>query len=198
MITDINLLDVNKQYSYTDYLTWQFEERVELIRGWIWKTSPAPLRKHQQVFGVLFSEIYNHLKGKPCAVYAAPFDVRLMDKRKSREDNQIVSVVQPDISVICDAGKLDERGCLGAPDWVVEILSPGNSKREMKAKYSLYEENGVREYWVVSTAQLYVQVFDLIDEKFVYRATYHNDDQMPVGIFPGFAIDGGNLFEGME
>ncbi len=198
MITDINQLDLNKQYSYADYLTWQFEERVELIRGWIWKMSPAPLRIHQMVFGVLFNEVYNYLNGKPCHAYAAPFDVRLTNKRKSKEDKNVISVVQPDISVICDSSKLDDKGCIGAPDWIIEILSPGNSKKEMREKFSLYEENGVREYWVVSTAQQYLQVFDLINEKFVYRATYLNDDQIPVGIFEGFSIDGGKLFAGMN
>ena len=194
MITDINQLDFNKQYTYADYLTWQFEERVELIRGWISRMSPAPLKTHQQVSMELSIQIGVYLRSKNCKIFAAPFDVRLINKRKKADDRAILSVVQPDISVICDLEKLDDRGCLGSPDWIIEILSPGNTRKEMKEKYALYEENGVREYWIVSPEHRFVQVYQLKEEKFVLTDTYFEGDNIPVGIFEGFAIDSQKMF----
>src|SRR5690606_35127113 len=102
MITDINQLDPSKRYTYADYLTWQFQERVELIKGWLYKMSPAPARKHQDVSIRMSSKIFNFLEGKKCRVYSAPFDVRLLNKEQSTVDNEIYSVVQPDICVVCD------------------------------------------------------------------------------------------------
>jgi Uma2 family endonuclease len=194
MITAFNQLDLNKQYTYADYLTWQFEERVELIKGWIWKMSPAPLRQHQDISGNFFGQLFNYLKNKPCKVYAAPFDVRLISKQQNTTNQSIVSVVQPDISIVCDLSKLDEKGCVGAPDLIIEILSPGNSKKELKDKYNLYEENGVREYWIVAPAYLSISVYDLVDDVFKLRDTYYEGDEIPVGIFQGFSIDSKQLF----
>ncbi len=194
MITDINQLDLTKQYSYADYLTWEFEERLELIHGWIWKMSPAQLRNHQKISFNISGQLYAFLKLKPCEVYAAPFDVRLVNKQKNPDNKNILSVVQPDICVICDPNKLDERGCLGAPDLIIEILSPGNSKKEVKAKYNLYKENGVREYWIVSPEYLSVTVYDLINNAFVLRDTYFSEDSIPVGIFDGCFIDAKEIF----
>ncbi len=194
MIKDFNQLDLNKQYTYADYLTWKFEERVELIRGWVNKMSPAPLRIHQELSGNLFFQIYSYFLNHPCKAYMAPFDVRLVNKRKPINNQSILSVVQPDISVICDLGKLDKRGCLGSPDWIIEILSSGNSKKEMKEKFSLYEENGVREYWIVSPIHEFVQVYQLVNDKFILNDTYYKDDKIPVGIFAGFEIDSSKMF----
>lgn len=194
MITDLNQLDLNKQYTYADYLSWQFEDRVELIRGWISKMS-GPQRRHQKISGILNREISNFLKNKPCEVYAAPFDVLLANKRKSAPDNTIYSVVQPDLLVVCDLEKLDEKGCVGAPDWIIEILGPGNSQKEIKLKHSLYEENGVREYWVVSPEYLQIDVFALEGEKFLLRGRYNAGDEIPVGIFEGFSIVADELFK---
>ena len=194
MITDINQLDFNKQYTYADYLTWKFDERVELIRGWIKRMSPSPLKKHQLISMELSIQIGIYLRGKDCNIFAAPFDVRLINIRKKEIDQAILSVVQPDISIICDLEKLDDRGCLGSPDWIIEILSPGNSKKEMKEKYALYEENGVREYWIVSPEYLFVQVHHLINDKFMLSDTYFEGDNIPVGIFKDFFIDSEKMF----
>ena len=194
MITNINQLDFTKQYTYADYLTWGFDERVELIRGWINRMSPAPLVLHQRISSKLNYLIAGYLINKKCDVFAAPFDVRLTNKRKSLPNKSITSVVQPDICVICDLDKLDEKGCVGAPDWVIEILSPGNTRKEMKEKFSLYEENGVKEYWIVDPEHLMVQVFYLIDDKFAWRSNYVKEDLIPVGIFEGFAIDSDKMF----
>jgi Uma2 family endonuclease len=135
-------------YTYADYLRWTIEERVELIKGQILKLS-APNRIHQSVSGNLYYAIRKYLNSQPCKVFAAPFDVRLPTKKNGNKDTKISTVVQPDISVICNAEKLDEKGCIGAPDLVIEILSPGNSTKEVKLKYGIYEEAGVKEYWIV-------------------------------------------------
>jgi len=195
MIKDINQLDFSKQYTYADYLTWRFDERVELIRGWISRMSPAPLVSHQRILMRLSLPIGNYLINKKCELFVAPFDVRLTNKRKSAINKSITSVVQPDLSIISDLDKLDTKGCVGAPDWIIEILSPGNTKKEMKEKFSLYEENGVKEYWVVYPEYLMVQVFDLTNDKFVWRSNYVKEDLIPVGIFEGFAIDSDLIFK---
>ena len=195
MITDINQLDFTKQYTYADYLTWRFDERVELIRGWISRMSPAPLVSHQRISLRLSFQIAGYLKNKKCEVFAAPFDVRLTNKRKSVPNKSITSVVQPDLSIICDLEKLDDKGCIGAPDWIIEILSPGNTRKEMKEKFSLYEENGVREYWIVYPEYFQIQVFDLINDKFTSRGTYVKEDLIPVGIFEDLSIDTDAVFK---
>lgn len=195
VITDINQLDFSKQYTYADYLTWQFNERVELIKGKIFRMSPAPLRVHQRIAGNLFTAIDRYLEDKSCEAYIAPFDVRLTNKRKSTPDNQVTSVVQPDISVICDKSNLDERGCLGAPDWIIEILSPGNTKKEMKDKFALYQENGVKEYWIVYPEYWQIQVFDLIGDSFVLRDMYMDEEKIPAGIFNDLLIDTEKVFK---
>jgi len=195
MVTSFDQLDLTKQYTYADYLTWQFSDRVELIKGWVYKMSPAPMRSHQGISMKLSSKISNYLNNKSCKVYAAPFDVRLVNKRKSTADKEIINVVQPDICVICDDSKLDERGCIGAPDWIIEILSPGNTKMEMKKKFELYEENGVLEYWVVFPEYLQIQVYKLVQDKFILQTTYYNDEQIPVGIFDDFVIDTADVFK---
>ena len=128
MITSISQLDLNKKYTYADYLTWQFDEMVELIKGRIFRMSPAPKRLHQEFSGNVFSEFHNYLKIKPCKVYEAPFDVRLI-KNKNKDNKQIETVVQPDICIICDLDKLDDYGCIGSPDLIVEIVSKASKKR---------------------------------------------------------------------
>jgi len=141
-------LDLSKTYTYADYLQWKFEERIELIKGKIFKMSPAPSSFHQEIAVEITRVFANYLKGKMCKVYSAPFDVRLT--RKSLMNEDVITVVQPDICVVCDRRKIDKAGCIGAPDIVVEILSPGNNKTELQHKYDVYEENGVQEYWIVS------------------------------------------------
>ncbi len=188
MITDINELDFTKRYTYADYLTWQFKERVELIKGWIHKMSPAPLDQHQRISSALHIEIGNYFKRRGCQVRPAPYDVRLPDSRKSTEDAQIYTVVQPDICVICDPAKIDRRGCIGAPDWIIEILSPGNSKTEMHDKYALYQENGIKEYWIVQPEHESILQFALHDEKFVLEKMYSGDEEISPVLFPELTI----------
>lgn len=138
IIMQFSDLDLTKTYTYADYLNWSFDERIELIKGYIFKMSPAPAELHQRISQKVNNALYNYFYGKPCEVYAAPFDVRLV--RKAATDKEITTVVQPDICVICDLSKIDKKGCLGAPDIVVEILSPGNNKTELKNKYEVMKK----------------------------------------------------------
>ena len=162
--------DLTGLYSYADYLKWTFDGMVELINGKVFKMAPAPSTGHQMIAVELLYTIKHFLKAKPCTVFVAPFDVRLS---KFKEDKLIDSVVQPDICIICDADKIDEKGCNGAPDMIVEILSPSSASRDLELKYKLYEENAVKEYWIVQPNDQTVSVFDLIEGKFVLRGIYH-------------------------
>jgi Uma2 family endonuclease len=193
-ITNINQLDFSKTYTYADYLKWQFEERIELLRGFLFPMS-APSRYHQKISGELQYQISAFFRKSPCSVYVAPFDVRLI--RKDHHTNkEITTVLQPDLCVICDKSKLDKRGCLGAPDWIIEILSPGNSKKEMKEKYQLYEENGVREYWLVQTEDKIVLRYVLNEAgKYIGLAPLTDDDMAQPTIFTDLNIDLKEVFE---
>lgn len=189
-ITSLDQLDPNGIYTYADYLTWKFEETVELIKGKIYRMA-APIRYHQGVSRQLCGKFFNFFDGKACKFYDAPFDVRLCDSRKSaRANKNIYTVIQPDICVVCDLSKLDRNGCLGAPDLMVEILSPGNSKKEMRTKYALYEENAVREYWIVSPEHEYIAKYVLqADGKYASPEYFFKDDAMPSAIFPDLILD---------
>ena len=161
-ITSLDQLDPNGTYTYADYLLWQFEERVELLRGKI-RPMAAPNRRHQGISGKMQYALTAALLKSPCKVYAAPFDVRLTRFSKAK-NKDVATVVQPDLCVICDPSKLDDRGCNGAPDLIVEILSPGNSRTEMKDKFELYQEAQVAEYWVVSPIEKTIQVWKLNEQ----------------------------------
>ena len=196
MITNINQLDFNKTYSYADYLTWKFEQTVELIRGKIYWMSPAPKTKHQRVSRYFQHFFFQYFEHRDCEYFNAPFDVRLYDKNKSVQKNEdIYTVVQPDLCVICENSKIDELGCIGAPDLIVEILSPGNSKKEMRTKYDLYQESGVKEYWIADPQHETVQVFFLEGNTYKLIKTWVTDDEMHSHIVPGFSIDLNSIFE---
>lgn len=180
--------DPSLNYTYADYLTWDFEERLELIRGKIFKMSPAPSPRHQEVSSTLNGLLYNYLKQRRCKVYPAPFDVRLPVRNK-KIDNEITTVVQPDLSIVCDESKIDDRGCCGAPDLVIEILSPGNTKKELRIKYELYEEAGVKEYWVVYPVEESIAVFILNNEgEFDGAKIYASGDKLESKAIGGFII----------
>ena len=184
MITDINQLDLNKTYSYADYLTWQFQEKLELIRGKIFKMSLAPSTTHQRISRKLTGFMISAFKNHSCELFIAPFDVRLIDKKKSKLDQEIYTVVQPDLCVICDDEKIDERGAIGAPDLVIEILSPGNSNKEMKYKFDLYEEAGVLEYWIVNPADKTVFIYVLKENQFIGMHPLIEEDTIQSKLFP--------------
>lgn len=196
-ITDISQLDLNQTYSYADYLTWRFKETVELIKGKIMLMSPAPNVKHQDISANLTALLHNFFKHKQCRVYAAPFDVRLYDRKKALLASQdIHTVVQPDLCVICNPDILDKRGCNGSPDWIIEILSKGNSKRDIQLKYQLYQENGVQEYWIVYPNDQAIHQFVLDDnERYQLKHMYTDDDRATPYLFPDLAIDLTEIFE---
>lgn len=139
--------DSQRYFTYGDYRRWNDDQRWELIDGKPYNMSPAPSRSHQDWTGALYRQIADFLDGMPCQVYIAPFDVRLAERDEA--DDDVPTVVQPDISVICDRAKLDDAGCRGAPDWIVEVLSPGTASKDQTVKKALYERHGVNEYWLV-------------------------------------------------
>lgn len=188
-------LDLTKTYTYADYFSWNFPERVELIEGKVFPMSIFSNRAHQKVLGYVHIRIANYLEGKLCEVYAAPFDVRI--PRVSKDDKQIITVLQPDVCVICDLSKLDKRGCLGAPDIVVEILSPGNNAKELKNKYDVYQEAGVREYWVVSPQNQWVRIYTLEGGSFKESPYYVAGDTAHSSVLEGFSIVINDLFKGI-
>lgn len=192
VITHLSQLDLNGEYTYADYLSWRLEETIELIKGKISLMSPAPSLDHQRVSWQLNGLLFGYFRKKPCRAFAAPFDVRLYDRRKSVVANQeIYTVVQPDLCVICDTEKLDQRGCLGAPDWIIEILSKGNSKKEMQTKYELYRESGVKEYWIVYPFEQAVHQFvlDEVQDKYQLINMYSGEDKAVPQLFPDLEID---------
>jgi len=197
IITDLSQLDLNGHYSYADYLTWRFDEAVELIKGKISLMCPAPNVRHQRFSVYLSSHLFFYFKNKHCQIFSAPFDVRLYDRKKSLLANQqITTVVQPDICVICDRAKLDEQGCNGAPDWIIEIVSKSTAKKDTKAKHALYAESGVKEYWLVFPYEEVVQQFVLPDSggRYQLHTNFANDDQAASYLFPDLAIDLAALF----
>lgn len=185
--------DPSITYTYADYLQWKFKERLELFRGKIFQLA-APNTPHMRVSLKLTTALYNHLKGKPCQVFMAPYDVRLPVKNR-KKDNEITTVVQPDLGVVCDRSKIDERGICGAPDLVVEILSPGNPRKEIALKYELYEEAGVKEYWVIDPGEQNLSV-SLLDQtgKFGASRLYKSGDRLAAATVPGFSIDVDEIF----
>jgi Uma2 family endonuclease len=191
-ITRLDQLDLTRQYSYADYLHWQIADRLELIRGYIWPMA-APNRRHQGISGNLHLDIGNHLRGKTCKVYQAPFDVRL--PVPNPKTGEIYTVVQPDLCVVCDPAKLDEAGCNGAPDWVIEILSKGNSKKEMRDKLSVYEEAGVGEYWIVQPEYDTVLVYTLTEAGHYSGARLvYDDETLTSRTLPDLTIDLAGVF----
>ncbi len=148
-------------HTYGEYLTWPDEPRYELIDGRAYAMAPAPSRRHQEIVGELFRQVANALSGHPCRVYIAPFDVRL--PRGAQADDDVNTVVQPDIAVFCDRSRLDERGARGAPDWIIEVLSPGTASHDQLLKRDLYERHGVAEYWLVHPHDRLITVYRLHD-----------------------------------
>jgi Uma2 family endonuclease len=175
-------------FTYSDYLQWEGDERWELIDGEAYLMAAAPRRAHQRVCGELFAQFHAFLKGKPCQVYDAPFDVRL--DPYGADD----TVVQPDIVVVCDASKLDDYGCSGVPDLVVEIISPSSAVRDKVEKFRLYRRFGVKEYWIIDPDAKTLRVCLLRGGKYTTR-DYGAGDSVPVAVLPGCVIELAEVFE---
>ena len=189
-------LDESKRYTYADYLTWLDDKRRELINGFIHLMS-APNELHARIsfnWG-FWAKIFIRRRKRKCRIYHAPFDVRLPLHGETADD-KIYDVVQPDICVICDLSKLDEKGCIGAPDLIVEVLSPSTLKYDWNYKFNLYETAGVREYWIVDPKAKVVNIFLLQpDGKYDLGTVYECNQKAPVHIFEGLEIDLDELFE---
>ena len=197
MITDINQLDLNKNYTYADYLTWQFDEMVELIRGKVYRMPKAYMTVHQWVLGNMLCQISNYSRAKKIKAFHGPFDVRLPLPKTKQTKDKIDTVVQPDITVVCDFSKLDERGCNGAPEWVIEILSKSTSKKDLTEKFEIYQEAGIPEYWIIHPHECTVIAY-FLNEKNKYESKqvrpFTIGEQVPVTVFPDFEISLENVF----
>jgi Uma2 family endonuclease len=185
-------IDISKSYNYADYLTWSDEERWEIIGGVPYNMSPAPSTRHQRTLGELHIAFRSVVR-KPCEVFLSPFDVRLSESYD--EEVTIENVVQPDLLVYCDKAKVDEKGGKGAPDLVVEILSPSTASKDIKTKLLLYQKFGVREYWIVDPDKDTVEVLSL-DEKgrYVIRQSEEKEGTVESIHFKGLEVDLTALF----
>jgi Uma2 family endonuclease len=190
MSTAYEIDDKNGSYTYADYLEWETDKRYEIIDGEAYMMS-SPSISHQAISGELFGQFRNFLKGKPCRVFAAPLDVRLFP----RDDNGDKTVVQPDLLVVCDESKLEDgKSCRGAPDMVIEILSPSNTSNSLLLKFNQYLAAGVREYWIIVPETKAVQVHILAkgdgEGAAYYISTVYSDAAaLDVSILPGLSID---------
>lgn len=179
-----------KYYTYADYAAWETDQRYEIIDGTAYMMS-APSVAHQTISGELFGQFWNFLKGKPCQVFAAPFDVRLFP----REDGSDDTVVQPDLLVICDKAKIaDGKACRGAPDLAVEIISPSNTESFLLLKFSRYLRAGIREYWLVDPngKEVQVNILEPADGRNPARyisMIYSGPEPLEVSVLPGLTID---------
>jgi Uma2 family endonuclease len=182
-----------ERFTYGHYRQWPEDERWELIDGVPFDMTPAPSPRHQEILGELHRQISNYLLDKTCKVYVAPFDVRLPAAAQKEDDTD--TVLQPDISVICDLDKVDDRGCLGSPDWVVEIVSPATAQRDMKEKFLAYERFGVKEYWIIHPMEQILMVFKRQPGgRYGRPDVYSPGDKVEPGVLPGFSIDLSTVF----
>jgi Uma2 family endonuclease len=179
-------------YTYADYLEWDEAERYEIIDGEAYMMAP-PFRIHQEISMALSTIINNYLEGKPCRVYAAPFSVRLFPAADQSDD----TVVEPDITVVCDASKLDDRGCNGPPDLVIEIVSPSTARYDRIVKFNQYRKAGVREYWIVDPEARDVFTYVLKNGEYT-AANYGDTGSAPVAVLPGCEIDLASVFGSPE
>ena len=188
--------DLAGYYSASDYLSWTFEGLVEIIRGKIHKMSPAPSSNHQRLVGRLHTELVSQLEGKGCEVWLSPFDVYLLKPGQYYKETH--NVVEPDLCIICDPSKIKSFGCVGSPDFIIEILSPSTAKKDTGEKLQLYEEYGVKEYWIIDPAKKQVHIYTLDNEN-----TYEKQNIQGVpGLlspkeFSTIKIDTGVLFQGL-
>jgi Uma2 family endonuclease len=190
-------LTKKRSFSYSDYLRWPDDIRAEIIYGVAYMMSP-PLTNHQRVAGSLFNTLFDFLKGKTCEVFIAPFGVRLFPKDDKSDD----TVVEPDIVVICDPSKIDERGCNGAPDLVIEILSPSTRRKDKFLKRELYQKAKVREYWIVSPDDREIEVHLFENNTIKYYGVNDSEEEdfilseiVPVAVLPGLEIDVKDIFK---
>jgi Uma2 family endonuclease len=175
-------------YSYADYLEWDENARYEIIEGEAYMLA-APSRLHQETSGNFYYSLRAFLEGKSCRVYAAPFSVRLFPAEDQSDD----TVVEPDIAVVCDPARLDDRGCNGPPDFIAEILSPAPARQDRILKFHKYREAGVREYWIVDPGERVVSAYFLKNGEYT-AANYGDTGTAPLRVLPGCEIDLAKIF----
>lgn len=192
-VGEYGMLDLNKSYTYLDYLKWEFDERLELIKGKIKKMAPAPSRTHQTTSMNLIKLLIQQFDSGNCQIYHAPFDVRLPIPNRNKVD----TVIQPDLCVVCDESILDDAGCNGVPDLMVEILSPSYTKHDLSTKYNLYEEVGVQEYWVINPLDKTAIVYSLVNGEYQGSRFYVEGTTLTSKLFPELVVDIELLFQGV-
>ncbi|MDQ3775441.1 MAG: Uma2 family endonuclease [Pseudomonadota bacterium] len=176
----------NAYHTYADYLAWPEDVRYELIDGMAYLMAPAPALDHQDIAGEIYFQLRRSLEGRSCRAFIAPVDVRL--PKGEEVDEQVDTVVQPDVLVVCDAGKLDRRGVRGAPDFVVEVLSPATASHDYLLKRHAYERAGVREYWLVHPADRMLTSYRLVDGRYGEPVMQELAGSTPVSVLPGVVI----------
>ena len=185
-----------RSYTYADLLDWPEDVRYELYNGFPVALA-SPSRRHQEISGELFGQLRDFLKGRPCRVYAAPLDV-LPFASRADAPSEVRTVLQPDLMVVCDRDKLDDRGICGAPDLVVEITSKNTKLYDRKIKMSLYESAGVREYWLIAPDSKTLEIYALQDGRYQSGEEYAAEAMVPVGVLPGCVIDLQAVFAAQE
>jgi Uma2 family endonuclease len=183
----------NVTFTYKDYLTWPKAQPGEILNGVPYGRSPAPTVKYLEVLGELYLAFANYLREKPGKVFPFPFEVRL-PLNSQQKDEDILTVVQPDLTVVCDLNKLDEKGCKGAPDLIIEVLAEDTLHRDLYIKLRLYEKAGVAEYWAVHPQDKTALVFILEGTTYKTPSLYKAEDEVTVGIFPDLKIDLKEIF----
>lgn len=181
------------RYTFADCLTWGENERIEIINGETVMMAPAPSRAHQEISGEIFRQLANYLEGKKCKVYHAPFNVRLFEQEGDTPED-VTTVIQPDITVVCDRNKLDDNGCKGAPDMIIEILSPSSLRHDRFVKLGLYQRAGVREYWIVDPENQSVQVLTLTSGLLLPHEEYGRGDVAKVNVLDGCFVELSKVF----
>lgn len=197
IVNTVNEIDFSARYSYAHYLKWKFEERMELIKGKVYALGAAPTPVHQHILVNLLSGIHTFLKYKTCMVFPAPFDVRL--PVNSIKDEDIYTVVQPDITVVCNPKLIDGAGCIGSPDIVVEILLPSNRMKELQVKFELYQEHQIKEYWIVYPEQRSLTKYTLTAEgHYAEGEIFKGNQQLSSAVLPGFLLSMKEVFGHIE
>lgn len=161
--------------------------RNELIDGVIYDMTPPPSSKHQSIVTRLSGEFYHYLKGQECQAFVAPFGVWL-----SKEDDPYV---EPDFTVVCDKSKIKTKGCVGAPDLIVEVLSPTTAVKDKGVKLRLYRRSGIREYWIIDPSNETVEVYMLEANNFSEPEVYGKNGSVTVGLFPDLKIHLEDIFD---
>lgn len=181
-----------ERFTFADVLVWDEDERIEIINGEAFMMA-TPSSRHQEISMELSRQLANFLEGKRCRVYPAPFGVRLFEQDGDSPEN-VDTIVEPDISVVCDRNKIDKHGCKGAPDMVIEILSPSSLRHDRLVKLNLYQRAGVREYWIVDPENRSVQVFTLDGGALKIREDYGPQDVAKVNVLDGYFIELSKVF----